>query len=56
MGSNNFKVDMPHMCEMYMSGRLKLDEMVSRTISLDEINDGFDSMKSGEVVRAVIQY
>ena len=56
MGSNNFKVDMPHMCEMYMSGRLKLDEMVSRTISLDEINEGFDSMKSGEVVRAVIQY
>ena len=56
MGSNNFKVDMPHLCEMYMSGRLKLDEMVSRTITLEEINEGFDAMKSGEVVRSVIQF
>jgi S-(hydroxymethyl)glutathione dehydrogenase/alcohol dehydrogenase len=56
MGSNNFKVDMPHLCDLYMSGRLKLDEMVSRTITLDEINEGFDAMKSGEVVRSVIQY
>lgn len=56
MGSNNFKVDMPHMCDLYLNGRLKLDEMVSRTISLDEINDGFAAMKSGDVVRSVIQF
>tara|TARA_B100000686_G_scaffold345077_2_gene428952 strand:- start:465 stop:1238 length:774 start_codon:yes stop_codon:yes gene_type:complete len=56
MGSNNFKVDMPHLCDLYLGGRLKLDEMVSRTITLDEINEGFDAMKNGEVVRAVIDF
>tara|TARA_B100001939_G_scaffold29686_1_gene23463 strand:- start:4793 stop:5923 length:1131 start_codon:yes stop_codon:yes gene_type:complete len=56
MGSNNFKVDMPHLCDLYLGGRLKLDEMVSRTITLDEINDGFTAMKNGEVVRAVIDF
>ncbi len=56
MGSNNFKVDMPRLCDLYLGGRLKLDEMVSRTITLDEINEGFDAMKSGDVVRSVIQY
>ncbi len=56
MGSNNFKVDMPHLCDLYLGGRLKLDEMVSRTITLDEINDGFAAMKNGEVVRAVIDF
>jgi len=56
MGSNNFKVDMPHLCDLYLGGRLKLDEMVSRTITLEEINDGFDAMKNGEVVRAVIDF
>ena len=36
MGSNNFTIDVPHLCDLYLGGRLKLDEMVSRTISLDE--------------------
>ena len=56
MGSNNFTIDVPHLCDLYLGGRLKLDEMVSRTISLDEINEGFDAMKNGEVVRSVIDF
>lgn len=56
MGSNNFKVDMPQLCDLYLGGRLKLDEMVSRTITLDEINEGFAAMKSGDVVRSVIAF
>ncbi len=56
MGSNNFRVDMPHLCELYLGGRLKLDEMVSRTIDLNQVNEGFDAMKAGEVVRAVVAF
>ena len=56
MGSNNFPIDMPHLCDLYLGGRLKLDEMVSRSISIDEINEGFAAMKNGEVVRAVIDF
>lgn len=56
MGSNNFTVDMPHLCDLYLGGRLKLDEMVSQTISLDEINEGFEAMKNGDVVRSIIDF
>lgn len=56
MGSNRFRVDMPRYIDMYMDGRLKLDELVSARISLDEINDGFAAMKTGEVARSVIVF
>jgi S-(hydroxymethyl)glutathione dehydrogenase/alcohol dehydrogenase len=56
MGSNRFRVDMPRYIDLYLQGRLKLDELVSRRITLDEINDGFDAMKSGEVARSVIVF
>jgi len=54
MGSNRFRVDMPRLIDLYLDGRLKLDELVSRRLRLDEVNDGFDAMRSGEVARSVI--
>jgi S-(hydroxymethyl)glutathione dehydrogenase/alcohol dehydrogenase len=56
MGSNQFRTDMPRYIEMYLDGRLMLDEMVSKTISLDEINEGFDDMKAGNVARSVVVF
>jgi len=56
MGSNQFRTDMPRYVEMYLDGRLHLDEMVSKTISLEEINEGFEDMKSGSVARSVITF
>jgi len=41
MGSNRFRQDMPRYVDMYLDGRLKLDELVSARIALDEVNDGF---------------
>ena len=54
MGSNRFRVDMPRFVDLYLQGRLKLDELVSARISLDEINDGYAEMKAGSVARSVI--
>jgi S-(hydroxymethyl)glutathione dehydrogenase/alcohol dehydrogenase len=54
MGSNRFRVDMPRYIDLYLDGRLKLDELVSRRLRLDEVNDGFDALKTGEVARSVI--
>ena len=54
MGSNRFRVDMPRYIDLYMQGRLKLDELVSARIKLDEINEGFATMKSGSIARNVI--
>nr|WHW29195.1 putative Zn-dependent alcohol dehydrogenase [uncultured bacterium] len=56
MGSNQFRTDMPRYVDMYLSGRLLLDEMVSKTITLDDINAGFDDMKQGNVARSVITF
>lgn len=54
MGSNRFRVDMPRYIDLYMDGRLKLDELVSQRIALNDINDGFEAMKAGSVARSVI--
>lgn len=56
MGSNRFRVDMPRFIDFYMSGKLKLDEMISKTIQLEQINEAFTDMQSGEVARSVIVF
>jgi S-(hydroxymethyl)glutathione dehydrogenase/alcohol dehydrogenase len=56
MGSNRFRVDMPRYIDLYLDGRLKLDELVSQRITLDEVNEGFEAMKGGSVARSVIVF
>ena len=56
MGSNRFRVDMPRLVELYMQGRLHLDDLISDRIELEEINEGFRNMKEGKVVRSVIDF
>jgi S-(hydroxymethyl)glutathione dehydrogenase/alcohol dehydrogenase len=56
MGSNRFRLDMPAYIELYRQGRLKLDELVSRTGKLEDVNDAFDAMKTGEVMRTVLRF
>ena len=54
MGSNRFRVDMPRLVDLYLQGRLELDELISARITLDQVNDGFKAMQGGEVARSVI--
>ena len=54
MGSNRFRLDMPMLIELYMQGRLKLDEMITRRGPIDDINEMFDAMRRGEATRQVI--
>ena len=54
MGSNRFRVDMPKYVDFYMQGRLKLDEMITRTGGLEDLNEAFRAMKAGEVTRTVL--
>jgi S-(hydroxymethyl)glutathione dehydrogenase/alcohol dehydrogenase len=56
MGSNRFRVDMPRMIDLYMQGRLHLDDWISDRIKLSEINQGFKAMKEGRVMRQVIDF
>jgi len=54
MGSNRFRLDMPRYVDFYLDGRLRLDEMISARLPLEEINTAFDKMKAGEVARSVV--
>ena len=56
MGGNRFRVDMPRLLIAVEQGRLKLDHLISGTIKLDEINEGFARLKSGAPVRQLIDY
>lgn len=56
MGSTQFRTDMPRYVDMYMDGRLKLDEMISGTIKLEDINEGFAAMKTGTVARQIVTF
>ena len=38
------KRDFPWLARLYLEGKLKLDELITRRIALDEINDGFAGM------------
>jgi len=48
--------DFPWLVEQYLEGRLMLDELITRRIALDEINDGFADLANGVGTRTVIQF
>ncbi|PDH68629.1 MAG: alcohol dehydrogenase [Sphingomonadaceae bacterium MED-G03] len=56
MGSNRFPVDIPRLVDFYMSGRLRLDELISRRIGLHQIEEAFAEMKGGNIARSVITF
>ena len=56
MGSNRFRTDMPRYIEFYLQGRLKLDELVSQRMKLEQVNEAFEDMKRGHVARSVITF
>jgi S-(hydroxymethyl)glutathione dehydrogenase/alcohol dehydrogenase len=55
-GSVRPSIDFPRLVELYLDGRLKIDQLVSRTYKLDEINEGFTAMRTGQVARGVVVF
>lgn len=47
---------MPMLLNMYRAGKLKLDELITKTYSLDQINDAYDDMRAGRNIRGVIHF
>jgi S-(hydroxymethyl)glutathione dehydrogenase/alcohol dehydrogenase len=54
MGSGQFRVDMPRYVDMYLSGKLNLDDLISQHLRLDQVQEGLDELKTGELARSVI--
>jgi Zn-dependent alcohol dehydrogenase len=55
-GSCHPRTDMPRILDLYASGRLPLDRLVTRNYELDEINTGFEDMLAGRLARGVITF
>ncbi len=53
-GSSNPRQRIPFLLELYKNGQLKIDEMVSKTYRLEEINEGYADQESGAITRGVI--
>ena len=56
MGSTRPQVDVPRLIDLYGEGRLKLDELITRTYPLDEINEAIAAVNRGEALRNVIVF
>jgi S-(hydroxymethyl)glutathione dehydrogenase/alcohol dehydrogenase len=55
-GSGDPFTDIPRLVDMYRSGQLKLDELITKTYSLDEINQGYQDLLDGKNIRGVVIY
>lgn len=56
MGSNRPRRDIPRYVEMYLDGRLNLDDMITRRISLEDLNRAFDDMREHKAVRSLVMF
>jgi S-(hydroxymethyl)glutathione dehydrogenase/alcohol dehydrogenase len=56
MGSNGFRLAMPRFVDLYLDGKLMLDEIISARRPLEEINVCFDEMRKGAAARNVIVF
>ena len=55
-GAGRPRVDFPWLLDLYMDGRLKLDELATRYRPLDEVNEGFDDMTKGVAARTILTF
>jgi S-(hydroxymethyl)glutathione dehydrogenase/alcohol dehydrogenase len=55
-GGGHQRTDVPMLIDLYMSGRYRLDEMITRRIPLGALNEAFDLMLQGEVKRSVVVF
>ncbi len=55
-GGSNPRFDIPFLLSMYRDGRLKLDELITTTYALEDINQGYADMRDGKNLRGVIVY
>ena len=55
-GGARGRTDVPTIVDWYMDGKIEIDPMITHTLTLDEINRGFELMHAGESIRSVVVY
>ena len=56
MGMNHFPVDLPRLVDFYLRGLLDLDTIIAERITLDQVNEGFNTMRAGHSARTVVVF
>ncbi len=55
-GSANPRYDIPRLLDLYRDGILKLDDLITKTYTLDQINEGYADMRDGKNIRGLILF
>ncbi len=55
-GGARGRTDVPKIVDWYMDGKINIDDLITHTMPLEKINEGFDLMKRGESIRGVVIY
>ena len=55
-GGARGRTDVPKIVDMYMEGRIDIDNLITHTMPLEDINKAFDLMHSGESIRSVVLF
>ena len=55
-GGARGRTDVPKIVDWYMDGKINIDDLITHTMPLDDINNAFDLMHSGESIRSVVVY
>ncbi|MFL5626817.1 MAG: Zn-dependent alcohol dehydrogenase [Ktedonobacteraceae bacterium] len=55
-GDSQPRYDIPNLLKMYHAGKVKLDELVTRTYTLDQVNEAYADMLAGKNIRGVIEF
>ena len=55
-GSAAPKIDIPRLIDLYRAGKLMLDELLTRTYPIEEINQAYADLESGATLRSVVTF
>lgn len=55
-GDIRASVDIPRYVDLYMNGKLPIDRLITKSYRLDEINEAFEALEKGEVIKSVIRF
>ena len=55
-GGARGRTDVPKIVDWYMDGKIEIDDLITHTLPLDDINDAFDLMHAGKSIRSVVTF
>lgn len=56
MGSSSIRRDIPYYAELYLQGRLNLDDLIAQETELDAINEAYERQETGAIARSIIRF